>query len=124
MTAIDPRTQPIPLTDHHLYWTEAVRLRTALQRERDDHQRTRDDLTAANAIIRQQSVELVRHRLMRRVQTPGYLVPLCWLALLLGRLQALWDSMTGESKHDSWTLPIAAGCCMAVFLVVALAVGR
>lgn len=41
------------------------------------------------------------------------------------RVRTTWRSMTdADTKHDAWTLPIAAGVCAALFLLVVLAGGR
>lgn len=116
--------EPIPLTDHQSLHAQNQRLREQLAGSERARSFLVHDLDAAHRIIREQSVELVRHRLMARMRTPGYLVPLCYVALLLGRLQGAWDRLwrvvTGPDRHEHtagwlfWLVVVA--CCVALYV--------
>lgn len=120
----NPTHAPLPLTDSHSLHAQNQRLREQLAGSERARSFLLHDLDAAHRIIREQSVALVRDRLMARVRTPGYLVPLCWLALALGRAQAAWDRcwrvVTGPDRHEHtaawilWLLVLA--CCVALYV--------
>ncbi len=116
--------QPIPLTDHQSIHAQNQRLREQLAGSERARSFLIHDLDAAHRTIREQSSALVRDRLMARVRTPGYLVALCYVALLLGRLQAAWDRLwrvvTGPDRHETasgwlfWFVLLA--CCVALYV--------
>jgi hypothetical protein len=118
MTALDPRTQPINLTDHHANFNEAVRLRQRLAGSEQARSLLLHDLDDAHRELRRLRLENARLRVQ------AYRGGIGWVEWAYYALIGLWASLTGDRRHETWTLPIAAGVSMAVFLMIALAVGR